>query len=77
MWIGTLQTLAEHQGATPDSTSEEESGRILHEIRLGPATGFTLGGRNIYYGIDDATPLFVMLLGELLRWAATPRRSTR
>ena len=28
----------------------------------------TLGGSNIYYGSIDATPLFVMLLGELRRW---------
>jgi glycogen debranching enzyme len=66
--IGTLQTLADHQGHTVDSASEEEPGRILHEIRFGPATGFALGGRSVYYGTADATPLFVMLLGELRRW---------
>jgi len=66
--IGTLQTLADHQGDKIDGTSEEEPGRILHEIRFGPATGFTLGGRSVYYGTADATPLFVMLLGELQRW---------
>lgn len=66
--IGTLQTLAEHQGDKHDPTSEEEPGRILHEIRLGPTTDFALGGRGIYYGTADATALFVMLLGELRRW---------
>lgn len=66
--IGTLQTLADHQGDKLDSTSEEEPGRILHEIRFGPTTDFTLGGRSVYYGTADATPLFVMLLGELRRW---------
>jgi glycogen debranching enzyme len=66
--IGTLQTLADHQGDKHDDASEEEPGRILHEIRFGPATSFTLGGRSVYYGTADATPLFVMLLGELRRW---------
>jgi glycogen debranching enzyme len=66
--IGTLQTLAEHQGDKLDDASEEEPGRILHEIRFGPTTSFALGGRSIYYGTADATPLFVMLLGELRRW---------
>jgi len=66
--IGTLQTLAAHQGQAIDPATEEEPGKILHEIRFGPTATFTLGGRNVYYGTADATPLFVMLLGELRRW---------
>ncbi|MEJ7771683.1 MAG: glycogen debranching N-terminal domain-containing protein, partial [Geodermatophilaceae bacterium] len=66
--IGTLQTLAERQGRSMEAESEEEPGRILHETRFGPATELALGGRGIYYGTVDATPLFVMLLGELHRW---------
>jgi glycogen debranching enzyme len=66
--VGTLQTLADHQGQAVDLASEEEPGRILHEIRFGPATDFSLGGRSVYYGTADATPLFVALLGELSRW---------
>jgi len=65
---GTLQTLAARQGQRTDPASEEEPGRILHEIRFGPAASLALGGRSVYYGTADATPLFVMLLGELRRW---------
>jgi glycogen debranching enzyme len=65
---GTLQTLADRQGRTVDPATEEEPGRILHEVRFGPAARLTLGGRSAYYGTADATPLFVMLLGELRRW---------
>jgi glycogen debranching enzyme len=65
---GTLQTLAAWQGTEVDAASEEEPGRILHEVRFGPASAVTLGGRQAYYGTADATPLFVMLLGELQRW---------
>jgi glycogen debranching enzyme len=65
---GTLQTLASWQGTEVDAASEEEPGRILHEVRWGPASAFALGGRKAYYGTADATPLFVMLLGELHRW---------
>jgi glycogen debranching enzyme len=65
---GTLQTLADRQGRTVDPATEEEPGRILHEVRFGPAAQLTLGGRSAYYGTVDATPLFVMLLGELRRW---------
>ena len=69
---GTLQTLADHQGRVSDPASEEEPGRILHEVRFGPAATLTLGGRSTYYGTADATPLFVMLLGELRRWGRRP-----
>lgn len=64
---GTLQTLAEIQGTKVDPGSEEEPGRIPHEVRLGVTAGLALGG-TAYYGTVDATPLFVCLLGELSRW---------
>ena len=65
---GTLQTLAEIQGKKVDPASEEEPGRIAHEVRLGVTAGLSLGGGSAYYGTVDATPLFVSLLGELSRW---------
>jgi glycogen debranching enzyme len=65
---GTLATLAAWQGTEVDPPSEEEPGRILHEVRFGPASAVALGGRQAYYGTADATPLFVMLLAELRRW---------
>jgi glycogen debranching enzyme len=66
--LGTLKTLADLQGAKVDPLSEEEPGKILHEVRSGLDAGASLGGGNVYYGSVDATPLFVMLLGELRRW---------
>ncbi|EID56535.1 amylo-alpha-1,6-glucosidase [Saccharomonospora xinjiangensis] len=66
--LGTVQTLAHHQGTKVDPDSEEEPGRILHEVRFGADVSLALGGSHIYFGTVDATPLFVMLLGELSRW---------
>jgi len=66
--LGVLQTLARFQGKDIDPRSEEQPGRILHEMRFGEAPSLSLGGGSIYYGTADATPLFVMLLGELRRW---------
>lgn len=65
---GTLHTLADLQGTKADPLSEEQPGRILHEVRHGLDTESALGGGSVYYGSIDATPLFVMLLGELHRW---------
>src|SRR5664280_343108 len=65
---GVLQTLARFQGTEVDPRHDEEPGRILHEMRFGDAASLSLGGGSIYYGTADATPLFVMLLGEMRRW---------
>ncbi|MCW2745719.1 MAG: glycogen debranching enzyme [Mycobacterium sp.] len=70
--LGTLRTLARRQGRETDPLTEEQPGRILHEVRLGVDSGLSLGGGSIYYGTADATPLFVVLLGELARWGAEP-----
>jgi glycogen debranching enzyme len=66
--LGTLQTLARFQGVDVNPITEEEPGRILHEMRFGESSELSLGGGRVYYGSVDSTPLFVMLLGELQRW---------
>ncbi len=66
--LGTLRTLASLQGERENPLTEEEPGRILHETRSGRDASLALGGGSVYYGTADATPLFVMLLGELARW---------
>jgi glycogen debranching enzyme len=66
--LGTLQTLADRQGKVVDAMSEEEPGKILHEVRLGVSSGLSLGGKSVYYGSVDATPQFVMTLGSVSRW---------
>jgi glycogen debranching enzyme len=66
--VGTLRMLARRQGARVDPRTEEEPGRILHESRPGDELPLTAGAGNTYYGTADATPLFVVLLGELHRW---------
>lgn len=65
---GTLRALARRQGRTVDPLSEEEPGKILHEVRLGLDESAALGGSATYYGSVDATPLFVVLLDEAARW---------
>ena len=54
--LGTLQTLADRQGRVTDPASEEEPGRILHEVRFGPAASLALGGRSAYYGTPTPSP---------------------
>lgn len=66
--LGVLRTLADLQGEDEKPVTEEQPGKILHEVRFGRAPSLSLRGGHVYYGSVDATPLFVMLLGELRRW---------
>lgn len=66
---GTLCTLARRQGLRVDPSTEEQPGKILHEVRGKPAAiggGTTLPTR--YYGSVDATPLWICLLADAWRW---------
>ena len=67
--VDSLRALSRYQGQTTEQRSEEQPGRIPHEVRFGPAEPLGRGRRTVYYGSCDATSLFVMLLGEVARWA--------
>jgi glycogen debranching enzyme len=64
----TLQALAETQGKKEEELTEEEPGRILHELRFGELTYFHERPQAPYYGASDTTPLFLVLLDEYERW---------
>lgn len=66
---GVLQSLADGQGRRVVAATEEQPGRILHEVRYDHRSLGLLGGANAYYGTADATPLFVMLVAEYLRFS--------
>lgn len=65
---GVARALADLQGNVNDDESEEEPGRVLHEVRFVSSTNPSFRDGRPYYGTIDATPLFVMLVGELSRW---------
>jgi glycogen debranching enzyme len=63
-----LLFLAAHQGRKVDDFREEEPGKILHEIRRGELARTGEVPHTPYYGSIDATPLFIILYTEYLRW---------
>ncbi len=62
---GTLRALARRQGVRHELITEEEPGKIPHELRPEHATNWL---PPVYYGTVDATPLFVVTLHEAWRW---------
>ena len=65
---GTLRFLAAHQGRQIDDFTDQEPGKILHELRGGELAACREIAFIPYYGSVDATPLFVILLAEYLKW---------
>ena len=65
---GTLRLLARYQGAKVDRFTEEEPGKILHELRRGELARLGEVPHRPYYGTVDATPLFAMLFAETVKW---------
>jgi glycogen debranching enzyme len=64
----TLDLLARYQGRENNPERDEEPGKILHELRVGERARLGEVPFTPYYGSVDATPLFLILLGEYLQW---------
>ncbi len=64
----TLEVLARRQATERDDWRDAEPGKILHELRTGEMarTGELPFAR--YFGSVDATPLWLLLLGETHAW---------
>ncbi len=65
----TLRTLAAFQGKKTDPTTEEEPGKIFHELRFGEMARSGEIPHRPYYGSIDSTPLFVIVAEAQHRFA--------
>ena len=65
---GALLGLAQLQGTGSNDFTDEEPGKMPHEIRTGELTRLGLTPHSPYYGTVDATPLWLILLSEYWRW---------
>ena len=64
----TLRGLAARQGKEDDDWTEEEPGKILHELRVGELAQAGEIPHTPYYGSVDATPLWLVTLHGAYRW---------
>ena len=64
---GALGFLAAHQGKVDNRETEEQPGKILHEVRTGEVVDRGMWP-HILYGTVDATPLYLVALAEMHDW---------
>ncbi|MEA2622567.1 MAG: hypothetical protein QOH61_1477 [Chloroflexota bacterium] len=64
----TLLILARLQATEVDDLRDAQPGKILHELRTGELAMAGEIPHTPYYGSVDATPLWLILLGEYERW---------
>jgi glycogen debranching enzyme len=64
----TLRFLTLYQGTKVDTWTDEQPGKILHEIREGELANLHHIPHTPYYGTIDATLLYLILLSEQHRW---------
>jgi glycogen debranching enzyme len=69
---GTLRTLAAVQGTRHDADTDEQPGKILHELRRSASDHGGMHLPPLYYGTVDATPLWICLLHDAWRWGMDP-----
>jgi glycogen debranching enzyme len=65
----TLRLLASYQAKSEDPWRDAQTGKILHELRVGEEAQLGEVPQTPYYGSVDSTPLFVALLAEYVRWS--------
>jgi glycogen debranching enzyme len=66
--VDTLRYLARMQGQGENPETEEQPGKIMHELRRGELARAGEIPHVPYYGTIDATPLWLILLHETWRW---------
>jgi glycogen debranching enzyme len=66
----TLRLLARYQATEVDEYRDAAPGKILHELRTGELAHLgAIPQSPAYYGTVDATPLFVLLACQYVRWS--------
>lgn len=70
---GALLALAERQGKAVNEFNGEQPGAIVHEVRFGELAITREVPHALFYATIDATPLFLMLVGEYFNWTGDLR----
>jgi len=66
--VDTLRYMAKHQGGEVNELRDEEPGKIIQQMRKGEMARTGEIPYGPYYSSIDATPLFLILFAETMKW---------
>jgi len=66
--VEVVQVLTRLQGKGDNDFHDEEPGKILHELRQGELAALKTIPHTPYYGAVDTTPLYLLLICEVVMW---------
>lgn len=66
--VETAKVFTQLQGKAEDPWRDEEPGKIFHEIRRGELANIRAIPHTPYFGSADSTPLYLIMLSEIIRW---------
>ena len=67
--VETIRSATRLQGKVDNVYREEEPGKIFHEIRQGELANLRAIPHTPYFGAIDTTPLYLLLLCEVVMWS--------
>jgi glycogen debranching enzyme len=65
---GAIDIVARTQGRRDDPWTEEQPGRMVHEMRRGPLAELRVTPHGRYYGTQTTASMFLVALSELWHW---------
>jgi glycogen debranching enzyme len=65
---GALEAVAASQGQRDDPFTEEQPGRMIHEMRRGPLAALGIRPHARYYGTQTSPSMFILTLSEAWHW---------
>lgn len=68
MMQGAIAVMNRYQARETDDWRDEQPGKMVHEVRLGPLALLDLIPHRRYYGSTTSTPLYLIVLSELYHW---------
>lgn len=66
--VETARVFTQLQGRSLDPWRDEEPGKIFHEVRRGELANIRAIPHTPYFGSADSTPLFLIMMSEIVRW---------
>lgn len=68
MMRGAIAVMNKYQATKTNDWRDEQPGKMVHEVRVGPLSLLDYIPQHYYYGSTTSTPLYLVVLSEFYHW---------